>query len=401
MPMIDIRRLSGKQQLALSLLSASAAKTMSSPLPSTHSALIQDTYAQPLSLQTLPTPLATPGSAVIRVLYAPVLSYFKDVFNGTRAYPYPTPLVPGPSAVGRIAALGADSTALRVNQLVYIDSLVRSRDGPADMFLLGLMQGMTTGSAKLMKDMWRNGTYAEYCCVPIENVYALNEETLVGEIGYKEQEFAGLDRYLVPYGGLRDIVLSVGETIVITPATGAFGSGAIAVALAMGAGKVIATGRNQVTLASLAAHFGSRVATVAMTGNVEKDTAALISAAGGPIDAAFEISPPAAAGSSHIVSTIRSLRYGGRISLMGGIQQDYPIPLRELMSRDLKLRGKFMYSRADIRSLIRLVETGRLEIGERNGATIAETFALKDWEEAFECAEREASGWNKGVLLRC
>jgi threonine dehydrogenase-like Zn-dependent dehydrogenase len=380
--------------------SASITANMSSSIPSTHSALVQTTYAQPLELQTIPTPPVTPGCAVIKVLYAPILSYFKDVFNGTRAYPYPTPLVPGPCAIGRIVDLSADSTALQMDQTVYIDSLVRSRDNPSDMFLLGLMQGGTAGSAKLMKDVWRNGTYAEYCSVPLENVYAFDEVRLVKEMGYKLQELAILDRYLVPYGGLRDIALSVGETVVVTPATGPFGSGAIAVSLAMGAAKIVAMGRNRDTLRNLAAHFGSRVATVVTSNDVDTDTAALTSAADGPIDAVFEISPPAAANSSHIVSAIRSLRRGGRVSLMGGIQEDYAIPLRTIMFNGITLRGKFMYERGDVNSLIRMIETGQLEIGERNGVGIAgRIFALEDWEEAFDSAQREASAWDKGVVF--
>jgi D-arabinose 1-dehydrogenase-like Zn-dependent alcohol dehydrogenase len=371
---------------------------MTPQLPKTHTALVQSSYAQPLEVKSLPTPQAVPGSAIIRMLYAPVLSYAKDVFNGTRAYPYPTPLVPGSSGIGRIAALGPDATSLQVGQLVFVDSVIRSRDDPTDVFLMGITQGGTEGSAKLMRDVWRNGTYAEYVTVPLENVAPLDEDKLIGKLGYKESELAGLGKYCVPYGGLRDIGLEVGETVVVSPATGAFGGAAVAMALAMGA-HVVATGRNEEKLKGLVEHFGAeRVKIVKMTENVEKDTEELKMAAAGPIDAVFEISPPMAAKSLHLKSAILALRHGGRVSLMGGILEDYALPIRVIMRKNIVLRGKWMCERADVKSLIRLVEAGTLKVGERGGVKIVREFGFEDWEEAFEVASREA-GWDKAVIL--
>jgi threonine dehydrogenase-like Zn-dependent dehydrogenase len=368
-------------------------------LPPTHTALIQPSPASPLTLTSLPTPSPTLGSCIVQILFSPVLSYSKDVLNGTRQYPYPTPLVPGPSAIGRVAALGPDSTSLAIGDLVVVDCVVRSRDDPTDVFLLGVVEGNTAGSKKLMTDVWRNGTWAEYANVPLEIVNILNETRLVKELGYKEVELASLMRYLVPYGGLRDIKLEVGETVVVAPATGAFGGAAVAVALAMGA-KVVAMGRNEDVLASLVKQFGGeKVKTVKMTNDVQADVAALQKAADGPIDAVFEISPPMASQSSHIRSAILALRHGGRVSLMGGIMEDYAIPIRAVMRKNLVLRGKWMYEREDVKSLIRMVEAGILKIGERGGVRSAGEYGLSDWEEAVEVASREA-GWDASVVLK-
>lgn len=48
---------------------------------------------------------------------------------------------------------------------------------------------------------------------------------------------------LVPYGGLHDISLQAGETVIVTPATGPFGGAAVLIALTM-AVKLVAMGRN-------------------------------------------------------------------------------------------------------------------------------------------------------------
>jgi hypothetical protein len=91
-----------------------------------------------------------------------------------------------------------------------------------------------------MTGEWRDWTYAEYAKVPLENCVLLDETRLLGPIengglGYNVENLTQLHRLLVPYGGLRDIQLQAGETIIIAPATGAFGGRAVEVALAMGA----------------------------------------------------------------------------------------------------------------------------------------------------------------------
>jgi D-arabinose 1-dehydrogenase-like Zn-dependent alcohol dehydrogenase len=367
-------------------------------LPPTQTALVQTTYAQPLSLQTIPTPSPLPGTAVIKILSAGVVSYAKQVYDGTRKYPYPTPFTPGTSAIGRIAALGPDATKLQIGQLVYVDCVMRSRDNPADIFLMGVHQGATAGSKKLMEEVWRDGTWAEYCRAPLESVLPFNEERLMGELGYNEADLATLVRFLVVYGGLRDIGLQAGETIVVAPATGGFGGAAVIVALAMGA-SVIAMGRSETTLAGLASRVKGRVKTVKITGDVTKDAEELKKASGGSIDAVFDIPPPMAAKSTHLKSCIIAIKHGGRISLMGGISDDVLIPYQLVVHKDLALRGKWMYSRDDIEIVIKMVETGVLKIGQIAGIETVGDFTFADWKEALDAADTHA-GWGSSVVMR-
>jgi hypothetical protein len=66
-----------------------------SKLPKTHRALHLKSQSEAPTVETLPTPQPTPGSAVVRILTANVLSYARDIYNGKRAYDYATPLAPG------------------------------------------------------------------------------------------------------------------------------------------------------------------------------------------------------------------------------------------------------------------------------------------------------------------
>jgi NADPH:quinone reductase-like Zn-dependent oxidoreductase len=104
-----------------------------------------------------------------------------------------------------------------------------------------------------MRDVWRDGTFAEYAKMPLENCIPLNETRLCGGLGYALQDLLYMHYMLVPFGGLRDIHLETGETVVVSPATGGFGGAAVQVAIAMGA-RVIAVGRNESKLAVLKEH---------------------------------------------------------------------------------------------------------------------------------------------------
>jgi D-arabinose 1-dehydrogenase-like Zn-dependent alcohol dehydrogenase len=103
-----------------------------------------------------------------------------------------------------------------------------------------------------MQGEWKDATYAEYAKTPVENCHLLKESFLLGKLGYAVEDIADISRLVVPYGGLRDIDIKAGETVIIAPATGPFGSAAVTVALAMGL-RVIAMGRNLSILQRLAA----------------------------------------------------------------------------------------------------------------------------------------------------
>ena len=348
-----------------------------------------------------PTPQVGPGSAVIRVLVAGVLSYSDQIYTGRRPYPFPTPLVPGTSAIGRVAALGLDSTMLQEGQLVFFDSFISGRDDPTSIILSGIFSGVTPGSNKLMEGEWRNSTYAEYAKVPLENCFTLNEEILLGKpsdggLGYEMSDLKYLGTLLVPLGGLRDVNLRAGERVVITPATGSFGSAAVLVALAMGA-QVIAMGRDLEALEKVKA-LGpdGRVEIVQNTGDVAADIKTLTRK--GPLDVFYDISPDTAAESTHFTSCIQSLRRGGRASLMGA-PKEVMLPTSIMMRNDITVKGKWMFTKDDVGFMIKLAEAGFLKLGQAGGIQTAGTFTLEQFAEAFDTAAKTKGPCTQTVII--
>src|SRR5260370_23664470 len=106
-------------------------------------------------------------------------------------------------------------------------------------------------------------------------------------------------RFIIPFGGLLRGRLAAGETLVVNGATGAYGTAAVLLGVAMGAAQVIAAGRKQGPLEAVARAAGLRVSTVTLTGDVQKDASALREAAGGGAPLAFPLAgrarPPQAA----------------------------------------------------------------------------------------------------------
>ncbi|KAI0896626.1 putative quinone oxidoreductase [Annulohypoxylon nitens] len=368
---------------------------MSSNIPPTHRALVLDTIEDGFHVKTVPTPQVGLGNAIVHITAAGIISYHREVYNGGRHYNFPKPIVGGISAIGRVAALGPDSTALKIGQLVLVDCVIHSRDNPDDLFLTAIHEGLTPGSKKLITDVWRDGTWAEYAKVPLENCFALDEERLCGTLGYKIPELLYMSYLLVAYGGLRDIRVEPGETIIIVPATGGFGGAGVMAAVAMGA-RVIAAGRNEKELARIQEVVrkgfpNGCVETVKLTGDELVDAEAM--KAFGTVDAVLDLSPPQAMNEHYVQSGVHALRRNGRVSLMGWMHN---VIVRTFIGKNITLKGKLMYEREDILNFIKMMERGLFPRGEN--FVDLKTFKMEDWKEALDVGA-EHTGIAKFVVF--
>jgi alcohol dehydrogenase len=352
-------------------------------------AAVLKSFGSPLVVEDVPEPTLGTGEVLVDVAAAKVLAYAADVFSGKRQYLLTPPLIPGSGGVGRVAAVGLDAAELELGDWVICDPTVRARDNaisPATM-----LQGLTAGDPRglgLQKYL-PDGTWAQRVRVPTENAIP------IGPIQVSEAKvWATIGSYLVPFGGFDAAQLKAGEIVVLNGATGAFGSAGVAVALALGAASVIATGRNRERLEGLAQSFGSRVRSVAMTGDEEVDRARILAIAPGPIDCVLDLLPPAAS-AAQVRSALLTVRPFGRVVLMGGVRQDLSLPYAWLMRNCITLRGQFMYARASVGRLLALVRAGVLELD----ASKIVSFGLEQVNEAVTHAAEHAAPFEATVLV--
>jgi len=321
-------------------------------------AAVLKTLGQPLVVETVPDPVLGTGEVIVDVVATRMLAYAGEVFSGQREYLLELPIVPGPGGVGRVRAVGPDATRLAAGDWVSIDPTVRSRDDTVSPDII--LQGLTAGSqaALRLQRHYHDGAFAQQVRVPTENV------SLIGAIDPADAgKWCALGTLLIPYGGLLAGRLLAGETLLVNGATGAFGSSGVAVGVAMGAGRVVATGRNEKALADLERRFGDRVRTVRMAGNEEEDRRQMQKAAGGPIDCVLDLLPPMASPNWVRAAVLAVLAYG-RAILMGGIRDDVSLPYAWMMRECIEVRGQWMYPREASQRMVGLIRSGLVRLEE-------------------------------------
>jgi NADPH:quinone reductase-like Zn-dependent oxidoreductase len=218
-------------------------------------------------------PEAVPGSIVIQVLHSVLVQYSREHLTGKSYLDWPIPSVPGGNGIGRVHSVSVDTTAFQHGDLVLVEPTITARDDSTSQLLLGFWEGMTSATKKLMGGMWRDGLCQQFCRLPVENVFKLDEIRLTKELSYRIEDLHLIETCAIAYGGLGDSGVRAGDTIIVSPATGRFGGATVLTALAMGA-KVIAAGRRQEALDKLVAAMGpgALLKTVLLSGTVDKDS---------------------------------------------------------------------------------------------------------------------------------
>ena len=325
-------------------------------------AAVLKAWGTPLQIETVADPVIGTGEVLVDMAATNLPSYAAEVFSGARKYPLMLPAVPGAGGVGRVRAIGPDATRLAVGDWVYCDCTVRSRDDPfsPDITLQGL-SARGDGGLKLQQ-YFHDGSLAQQMRVPTENAVR------IGAIDSRDAaRWCALGTALVPYGGFLAADLRPGETVLVSGATGNFGSSAVAVALAMGAAFVIAPGRNEQVLSDLVRRFGKRVRPVRLSGEEADDRARMIEAAGGPVDCVLDILPPSVP-ATVARTALMTVRPYGRAVLMGGVGMlggdDLALPYPWIMRNCISIHGQWMYPTTAPPRLAAMARAGVFDLGQ-------------------------------------
>jgi len=332
-----------------------------------------------LRFDDVETPKPAPDGVLVRIEAGMVLSYMGRVLSGSVPYNLPPmPFVPGTNAVARVIAAGDNVGHVRSGDRVFLSPHLRGDvpDPEPPQILIGLTATVTNPAALAMQMRWRDGVFAEIAHWPAACV-----TPLAGLDDRPAIELIGLAKLIVPFGGLQRSGLRGGQTIIINGATGYFGSGAVMLAVAMGAARVVAVGRKREALERLREAFGPRVIPAAVTGDAAKDLAIIRHAAGGGADVALDLLG-AAKSTSTTLSSLRALKRGGRLVLMGSAEVPLEVSFREMLANDWEVVGQFMYERTAPGQLAALATDGLLDLGK----IVVTTFPLADFRRAVEAA---------------
>jgi len=307
-----------------------------------HAAVLHEHGATPV-YETFDDPVAGDGQVVVEVAVAGVNPVDVRKAAGTFVSGPPRlPSVVGTEGVGRIAGDG---------RRVYFDAPVAPFGSYAERALVGAQDPME------LPDAIDDGIAA-----------ALGISGLAGwvSLAWRAQ-------------------LRPGETVLVLGATGVVGQIAVQAARLLGAGRVVAAGRDPEMLARAARLGADATVDLGSAATGEELTQAFREAAGGDVDVVHDPlwGPPAAA-------ALDALGFGGRLVQLGqsaGAEATFAsVPIR---GRHLDIRGYMNFSvPADVRrdayrALVEHAAAGRIEVE-------VERVPLRDVADAWERVQRSA-----------
>ncbi|HEY2522563.1 MAG TPA: zinc-binding alcohol dehydrogenase family protein [Streptosporangiaceae bacterium] len=329
-------------------------------------------------LKQIPDPVPRDGSVLVRMEASVLVSYLRPYLAGQLPgyHPPAGEFTPGTSGVGTIEAVGAQVYGLRPGQRVLLTGLVTAAENVPEPARALLAMTADPAAAPLL-DGWPHGTLADRALVPASTVTPVPDRLAA----VPSPRLAVVARMLVPYGGLRRARLAAGETVIVTGATGAFGRAGVHVARALGAGTVVAAGRNPAVLDTITGL--DRVVPVRLTGDIPADTAALRAAAGGGAACALDLIGGATS-TAATRAALDALAQGGRLVLMGTATAPLDIDYTALMLTGREVIGHFMYPPQAPAEMLALAAAGLLDLAALEVAA----YPLADLDAAMDAAAR-------------
>ncbi|MFD2417721.1 zinc-binding dehydrogenase [Amycolatopsis pigmentata] len=343
----------------------------------------------PWTLREVADRKVLPGGVLVDVLAVRVPSYTRDVLTGELGYDLPTPLVPGPTCIGRVRDVADDVFGVAVGEVVLCNSLYSSGEvlGSPDEILIGWTGTGSDRSAR-MQQRWRHGSFAERACYPAACVTPLPG----AEEWARPELLPFLASLAIADGGLRRGGLRGGQCVVVNGATGNLGGAGVLAALARGAARVVATGRRQEALAALR-QLDPRVRVVPLSGDRLLDRDAIHAETDAGADLVLDVIAHTPT-TDPTLACIDALRLRGTAVLVGGVRHEIALPYQRIQRQQLTITGSFMFDSTTALQVWQLVRAGALDLSPVR----AHTFGLDEFDAAMDAAA-SLSGLDYAVLL--
>ncbi|MFP3074271.1 MAG: acryloyl-coenzyme A reductase [Caldivirga sp.] len=305
------------------------------------------------------------GEVLVRIKYAALC--YRDLLQLRGYYPRMRyPVVLGHEAVG-VVEESRDPRFSRGDRVVPI---LHSIDGTCDMCLRG-EEVYCRNRLSFGEEV--DGFFAEYARV--------TGNSLVKVPDWVSDELAVLTPCVLAmlYRGFRRINLNMGETVLVTGASGGVGVHAVQLARAMGA-RVIAVTRSEEKAKVLGKFADDVIVGSGFSEEVKRRF-------NGGVDVVVE-----AVGTPTIGESIRSLRAGGRLLLIGNVNPDetYQLRLGYTILKDIMILGNAAANRSDVASVFGIVKVRPIE------PVVAAKYPLREFAEALRMLE---SGSRIGKVL--
>ncbi|GAB6947912.1 acryloyl-coenzyme A reductase [Vulcanisaeta sp. JCM 16161] len=305
-------------------------------------------------VRDVPIPRLNEGDVLIKINYAALC--YRDLLQLAGYYPRMRyPVILGHEAVGVVV----ESRDPRFKPGDKVVPLLHEPDGTCEFCMRGL-DSYCVNALSYGENI--DGFFAEYARV--------SGNALVKVPNGVPDELASFTPCVVAmvYKGLKRAGLTYGETVVVTGASGGVGIHAVQLARALGA-RVIAITRSP-DKARFISQFADEVITEQRFSKVVKDLTNNVGA-----DVVIE-----AVGTPTLEESLRSLRSGGRVIIIGNVNPDeiYQLRLGYLIMKDIIMIGNVRSNRSDVVETFKLLSRGLVK------PIIAATYSLDRFGDALE-----------------
>lgn len=351
-----------------------------------------------LSIDEIERPTPGPRDVIIKVEACNLVPNLINVINSyPEWFPFlPLPKLPaifGLDAAGSIVDKGDQVRNVQVGDRVYLNPGRDSGDSHASQrgerindpaYTFQGYFGFGQGSQEIFDD-YPEGGLCEYQKAPADGVVVLPEE-----VSFEQACRFG---YLgTSYSALRKAGTGSSTTVLVNGGTGTLGVGAVLNALAMGAPKVLVMGRNRELLERVRDFAPRRVVTLAHGDEPIGDW--VKSHTGGLGADVFVDAVGPGAPMEITLAGLHALRRGGRMADIGGMSEDLPLPMFQLMCFQITIIASLWFTVGDGQDMAAMAAAGTLDLSVFDH----EIYPLEQVNEALDSLENRTGGFTNVVV---
>ena len=328
-------------------------------------------YGQPMTLDRIEVPEPRPTDVLVEVkacgvvpnLARVVSNFFGTLTPDNKMMP-PLPAIFGLDPAGVVAKVGAQVFHVRCGERVYVNpgrscgSCRMCRSGQASDCPNWTLQGYFGRSQEIMR-AYPYGGLSQFITAPATALVKLPDNLSF--------EAAARFGYLgTAYAAMKKIGVGPGQTLLINGISGQLGLNAAQLALAMGATKILGTGRKHALLDRVKRLSPQRIDVISVPDAAPGPADPLVAwvkgaTEGHGVDGMIDCLPPGAPASA-MLRALFCLRRGGRAVNVGAVMETLPINAFWMMTNRIGLQGSVWFTTGEGEDMAAMAGAGTLDL---------------------------------------
>lgn len=353
---------------------------------------------KPMVIQQIPVPEVRPTDVLVAVKACGIVPNLANVLSNWATWfpnlPLPKlPAVFGLDPAGVVEAVGSQVIGFKPGDRVYVNparycgACRNCRAGNTTACASYTFNGYFGFSKRSQRiyDDYPYGGLCEYMTAPQYSLVRIPDNM-------KFEEAARLGYMGTAYRALRTANVGPGSTVLINGISGTLGLGGALLALALGARRILGTGRNKELLQRVKALAPDRIEVLSLGECPMPEWAEEVTRGEG-VDVVIDALGP---GASHepMLEALKTLRRGGKLVNVGAVSGEVPLNLHYLMDNDISVIGSVWFTAGQGQEMADLVEAGAVDM------SIFEhrIYPLDEINEAIGGIENRSGGFSNFVI---